>query len=295
MAFINKMAIKDKIVIICGPTASGKSKFASDLALLIDGIIINSDAVQVYKELPLLTSSPIIDQSSPPHKLYNIISCSSDSGKSFSVQNWLDLAYQEIIFAKNANKTPIIVGGSGMYISSLLYGISYIPEITKDFQKQSQTLLEKIGIQSMHQMLMKIDSDLGAKVKENDKYRISRGLEVFWQTGLPLSYWHNKGRVSLYKRDDFYIISFLPIREVLYQNINQRFFMMLQQGVIEEVKKLKNIDHHKAIGFKEIKNYIDGITDIESMIYKVQQYTRNYAKRQMTWFRNQIEHDIALP
>ncbi len=292
-------SIRDKIIIVCGATASGKSSFAAQLSRNLDVVIINCDAVQVYKELPILTASPVMTSTNSSHKLYNIVSCS----ESFSVCDWLGLAHKEIdscIAGRFQDlpsahpQTPILVGGSGMYISALMDGMSSIPETKGEFRQRSRSLLEEVGIIKMYNMLKVIDPKLAAKLKSTDSQRIARGLEVFWQTGRKLSEWHDMGKTGHYRREDFFVILLSPPREELYCNINARFLLMLDGGLLREVAALSRETKHKAIGVKEVRAYLDGIMTLKVMIESVQQATRNYAKRQMTWFRNQIKPDIIL-
>lgn len=280
----------DQIVIICGPTASGKSQLAVNIAKTLQGIIINGDAIQVYKELPILTSSPLTITPYVEHILYNIIPCS----QAFSVQDWLNLAYNEISYAFQNKKRPIVVSGSGMYVKALIEGISYVPEISDFFRAKAGLLIKEIGVNEMYNLLAKADPELASRLKPTDSQRIMRGLEVFWQTNIPLSEWQKVARATHYQREKFFIVLLLPDRAKLYNNINQRFLQMLDLGVLQEVKALAKGVLHKAIGFKEIRAYLEETMTYSSMISIIQQLTRNYAKRQITWFRNQITPDIVL-
>jgi tRNA dimethylallyltransferase len=266
-------------LIISGPTASGKSRLALDLAGCKDIAIINADSLQLYKGLPILSSQPTEDEKKiAPHFLYSHFKAQENS----SVMDWLMLVMAMIEQVKSEKKLPVIVGGSGMYISKLVEGISEMPTITEEVKKAARELYEKIGQEEFRQ-----------KFGENkiiDKQRLIRAAEVFMQTGKSISTWQKEARRTPFL-EDFLHINLNPDREKLYQNCNSRFVEMLEQGAIDEVKNLvadDNCSVTKTLGFHEIKNFLSGEITREKMIEITTQKTRNYAKRQLTWFRNQL-------
>lgn len=266
-------------LIISGPTASGKSRLALDLAGCKDIAIINADSLQLYKGLPILSSQPTEDEKKiAPHFLYSHFKAQENS----SVMDWLMLVMAMIEQVKSEKKLPVIVGGSGMYISKLVEGISEMPTITEEVKKAARELYEKIGQEEFRQ-----------KFGENkiiDKQRLIRAAEVFMQTGKSISTWQKEARRTPFL-EDFLHINLNPDREKLYQNCNSRFVEMLEQGAIDEVKNLvadDNCSVTKTLGFHEIKNFLSGEITREKMIEIATQKTRNYAKRQLTWFRNQL-------
>ena len=266
-------------LIISGPTASGKSRLALDLSGRKDIAIINADSLQLYEGLPILSSQPSeAEKKITPHFLYSHFKAQENS----SVMDWLKLVMAKIEQVKLEKKLPVIVGGSGMYISKLVEGISEMPTISEEVKKAARELYEKIGQEEFRQ---KFGED-----KIIDKQRLIRAAEVFMQTGKSISTWQKEAKRTPFLKD-FLHINLNPDREKLYQNCNSRFVEMLEQGAIDEVKNLVVDDDcsvTKTLGFREIKNFLSGEITREKMIEIATQKTRNYAKRQLTWFRNQL-------
>jgi|GEM_PF-972879 len=297
----------NKIFIICGPTASGKSQIAMDLArshpiLHSNCTIINADSMQIYKECPILTAQPneshklIVN-----HQLYGFKSISNyitnNDTKRFSIKEWMNLAVIKIDEARLNKSTPILVGGSGMYINGLIFGIAKIPEIDKSHE---QTLLKHIaahGTSSLYHALQKHDPEYASKISSNDKQRITRALSVYFTSGKKLSELHKQHHSgSPYNTDEFIIIYMNEDRKELYQNINERVLTMLTNGAIDEVNALKQriatqskiIHIPPIIGLNTIGKYIDGNINKDTMVETIQQETRRYAKRQVTYFNGLI-------
>jgi tRNA dimethylallyltransferase len=291
---LNLENIKGKIVCIYGPTASFKSQFALELAQKISGVIINADSMQVYNGLPILTSQPSSEEKSMvTHKLYDIISLTAN----FSVNDWLQLAVHEINVAMKSGLKPILVGGTGLYFSSIIKGIAKIPEITKDTKDTVANLTEKLRNEEMHSLLAKYDDELGKRLQPNDKMRILRGLEVVIQTGKSILEWQ-KSNTIFFDADKFLKIYIRPEREMVYGNINQRFLKMLNDGVENEARNVlaKHQENRlpKIIGLSTLKDFTLGLKDQNAMAEEIQRLTRNYAKRQYTWFNNQLTHDLCI-
>jgi tRNA dimethylallyltransferase len=285
---------KGKIICVYGPTASSKTKFAITLAKKIGGVVINADSMQVYSEIPILTSQPSYEeQSIISHRLYGIINPIS----AFSVHQWLNLVVKEIDDIRKQNLHPILVGGTGMYLSSLINGIAKIPEITKTIKQKIEDLTRETSNVELHDILVKYDADLAKKLSVNDRIRILRGLEVIISTGKSIIKWQECND-KFYNRDDFINIYICPSRTTLYDNINSRFLKMIELGVEQEIEKIiKKYDADKLpkiIGLSVLHDYILGSISFDDMVIIIQKNTRNYAKRQFTWFNNKLNHDHVI-
>lgn len=269
--------LKQKIDIIVGPTASGKSGIALKKAQTEKGQIVNADAFQVYKDLRILTARPsMADEQKVPHYLYGY----TDAQTQENVQSWL----QKIVQILPTLSHPIVVGGTGMYINALINGINEMPDIPSEIR------------QKVRQMTIKeVSSLLKGQSRFSDPQRQRRALEVFLTTGKPITYFQNQPLKKMIEAD-FNVILVQPEREIVYQNIETRLQQMLKNGAIEEVNNLLNIKAKggvmKAIGVKEITQYIKGKSSFDEMQNQILLATRHYAKRQMTWFRHQIKADL---
>ncbi len=291
---LNLDELAGKIVCIYGPTASEKSDFSIEIARKTQGVIINADSMQIYNGLPILTAQPLAEyMNQVEHSLYSIIEINSV----FSVYEWLELCVKEIREAQESEKTPIVVGGTGLYFYSLMNGIAKIPEISVKTKEKVSGLIDNLTSIEMYELLKRYDLNLSKKLNANDKFRITRGLEVFFETGESILKWH-EDKNSSFEMKDFFNLYMFPKRDFLYQKIEKRFFKMIDLGVIEEVEKVikaHKIDSiPKIIGFKEIVEYIEGRINFNDMKDQVLQSTRNYAKRQYTWFNNKFEHSCII-
>lgn len=273
--------MSQRIVIISGPTASGKSGLALQMAETKDMAIINADSLQIYAGLPILSSQPsALEQKQVAHFLYSQLQPQEYS----SVANWLKLIKPIIEQLWNENKLPVIVGGSGMYISKLIDGISEIPEISSEIRDQARALYDELG----HEKFKEI-----AQSDALDKQRLIRAYEVLLQTGEPIYFWQNNQK-KLFSDAEFIHVNLNPDREKLYKNCNLRFELMTKNGALEEVQTLinKRVNDDwqivKTLGFYEIRDFLKGEMTQEKMIEIAAQKTRNYAKRQLTWFRHQL-------
>lgn len=284
-----------KIQVICGATASGKSAYAIEQALMNNGIILNADSMQIYKHIPILTAQPgKEDFKIVPHELYGIIDVNAD----FSVGKWLSLIVPRINEILAIDKTPILVGGTGLYLKSLIDGFAVIPQISPKTKEYIADIKDKHTSLELHNMLKAQDIVLYNKLKPNDTKRILRGLEVYHETGKPLSEWQTNNHTSFFDRSLFSITLVNPCREVIYNNCNRRFVKMLENGAIEEViyimKNYPDTKYPEAIGLKEIISYLKGECTLNEATVKAQQLTRNYAKRQTTWFKHQMKYDNII-
>ena len=281
--------LNQTLYFIAGPTCIGKSSLAIRLAKKINGVIINSDSMQVYSNLNILTARPSKkDLLEIKHELYGYV----DAAVRYNVSNWCNDVLKVIKNNEENNFPSIIVGGSGMYIDSLLNGLIPIPPIQEKYKNDSLSLLKKVGIKKFSELINKFDSESLSKISLQDSSRMRRIWEVYQSTGKKYSYWINKKNKIFLKNFSNKIFLFIPPRDDIYKKINSRFNTMINEGAIEEVKKLisLNLDVSlpimKAHGVPEITNYLLGKIDLEECIKKSQQITRNYAKRQLTWWRS---------
>ncbi len=274
----HKFYMQKTIPIIVGPTASGKSAFSLKLAQQINGEIINADSLQVYKDILILSARPSVqEQRGIPHHLYGYL----DAYTTPSVASWLE----DVKSTLQTIKTPLFVGGTGMYIKALTEGISPIPEVDENIRE----LVRQMPLEEVKSKVI--------NCKAIDPQRLRRALEVQLTTGKPLQYFQELPKTKIIDKD-FEIYFLNPDRAWLYERCDQRFIQMLQQGAIEEVKHLKKINATggitKAIGIKQISQWLDGEISNEEMILKATQATRHYAKRQVTWFKNQFPKAISF-
>ena len=279
-----------KILIISGATASGKSALALKTAKEKNGRIINADAMQLYSELPILSAQPYeADQKLVPHFLYSVLKHNENS----SVAAWLKLAIEQIELALQNGQLPIVTGGTGLYISKLMDGINRVPEPDAGLRMEVRQLMQNVDREELIEILLDLGEGL-PEIKKLDKQRLARRLEVFKQTGKSLSWWQSQPNEIFYPRENFEHINIELPREELYQNCDRRLLAMFKNGALEEVENLLKEDLEedspisKTIGFLEIKDYLQGKINQEQAIEIASKKTRNYAKRQLTWFRNQF-------
>ena len=284
------MDLKSKIILIYGPTASGKSSFAIKLAKKVNGEIINADSMQVYKQLKILSARPDkLKYQKIRHHLYGF----HDVKKSFSTGNWLKLVFKKIDEIKKRKKTPIIVGGTGLYFKALTDGLVKIPNIPIKIRNQIRAQQLKIGQYKFYKKLLKIDSTSKNKINPTDPQRSIRAYEVKLYTQKSIHEWY-KNTKSNFQKSDFYKIYIDFPRMELIERINLRSKEMIKNGAVKEVKnfiKLKvNKDKsvNKAIGINEIKQFLNNEKELGEIIENISIKTRQYAKRQSTWARSNM-------
>ena len=289
------MDLKSKIILISGPTASGKSSFAVDLAKKINGEIINADSMQVYKEFKILTARPTIkEQKKIKHHLFGFLSIKSK----FSTGQWLKLANKKIKELHKRNKTPILVGGTGLYFKALTEGLVKIPKISIKKRKDIISLQKKLGQVSFYKKLIKLDPKIKQIVNPNDIQRSIRAYEVKYFTGKSLVDWY-KDTKSLFLKDNFVKLYLDCPKDLLLKRIIIRANKMLLNGILE-VKKIKKIkvpkinSSNKIIGVKEIKDFLDKKQNKAQTVELICIKTRQYAKRQATWARGQMKDWKAI-
>ena len=284
------MDLESKIILIYGPTASGKSKFALKLAQKIDGEIINADSMQVYKELKVLSARPRKeDINKIKHHLYGFQSVK----KNFSTGDWIKLAKKKIIEVKKRGKIPILVGGTGLYFKALTDGLVNFPKIPIQFRKKIRALHKNLGAKKFFLRLIKEDPLVRNHLIQSDTQRVIRAYEIKKFTNKSMYEWFKNTKSEFEKNDFFKIYIDFPRTDLLIR-IKQRAADMLNNGAISEVKKFMKLNvpkvksANKAIGINEIKELIKKKIKIEDVIDKISIKTRQYAKRQTTWARGNM-------
>ena len=284
------MDLKSKIILISGPTSSGKSNFAIKLAKKIRAEIINADSMQVYKELRILTARPKIKEYQKiKHHLYGFQSVK----KKFSTGKWLKLVTEKIAIIKKRKNIPILVGGTGLYFKALTDGLVIIPNIPIKFRNKIRNLQKKIGQKKFFKQLIKLDPLINEKINPTDVQRSIRAYEVKSYTKKSLVEWF-KSTKSKFADDDFIKIYIDFPRQDLLDKISTRTDQMLKQGAITEVKKFlklkveKDKTSNKVIGINEIRDFLNKKSDLSEVKEKITVKTRQYAKRQSTWARGQM-------
>ena len=284
------MDLKSKIILISGPTASGKSNFAINLAKKVNGEIINADSMQIYKELKILSARPFPkNYQKIKHHLYGF----HNVKKNFSTGDWLKLSIKLIKDVKKRKKVPIFVGGTGLYFKALSEGLVNIPNIPISFRNKIREEHKKLGQKKFYKKLLKLDLISINKINPTDVQRTIRAYEVKKFTKRSLHDWFKETK-SFFDKDDFFKIYIDFPREELIKRINKRTNLMIKLGAINEVKRFvklkvkKDKSVNKAIGVSEIKEYLNNEKDLKETIEKISIKTRQYAKRQSTWARGNM-------
>ncbi len=290
------MDLESKIILISGPTASGKSNFAIKVAKKIDGEIINADSMQVYKQLKILSARP--DEKKYKkirHHLYGF----HEVTKNFSTGDWLKLVIKKIKEVKRRKKIPILVGGTGLYFKALIDGLVEIPNISLKFRNKIRGLQKKIGQKKFYEKLIKLDPSSKGKINPTDTQRSIRAYEVKKFTNKSLHEWF-KNTKSIFSKDDFLKVYIDYPRHELIERINKRTEEMIENGAIKEVKGIlklrvrKDKSANKAIGVNEIREYLKKQKNLNDTKEKIAIKTRQYAKRQSTWARGNMMNWMKL-
>ena len=288
---------QNPVIVIGGPTASGKSATALALARYFDGEIVNADSMQIYEDLPVLTARPGPEElATAPHHLYGVLGMQDRC----SAGQWRDLEQEAIRDIRGRNRLPIVVGGTGLYLRALMTGLHEMPDVPEDIRARLNLRLDEEGAPALHAELSSVDPDTAAGLNPSDGQRIVRALEIFVHTGRGLRSWQT-GRIQDAPPDmRFLAVSILPPREDLYAAANERFDRMLDNGAIEEVAALlarapaEDFPLLKAVGVPPIRAYIGEQIDRGRMTELGKRDTRRYAKRQLTWFRHQFIPQITI-
>lgn len=280
---------KPNILVICGPTATGKTKLSIEIALLKNGEIISADSMQIYKKMDIGTAKPTIEErQGVPHYLIDEI----EPNEPFSVVKYKELAVKYIEKIIKENKLPIIVGGTGFYINSVIDNVEFSNyKVDYDYRNKLCETAEKEGGEKLKEMLFKVDETTALKLHNNDIKRLSRALEIFATTGKTQSYWNEQSILKGSPYNPIMLGLTYKNRDLLYEKINSRVDIMLENGLIDEVKELlnsgisENATSMQAIGYKELGLFLKGVISKEEATDKIKQESRRYAKRQLTWFR----------
>ena len=299
--------MKPKVVVICGPTASGKTALSIELAKQINGEIVSADSMQIYKDMDIGTAKPTTEEMQGiQHYLLDFVL----PDKRYSVAQYKQDAKKAIKTILEKGKVPILVGGTGLYVDSLIYEIEYNDiKLDEEYRKKLEDIVEKQGLEVLYEQAKKIDPQAMKKISKNDKKRIMRVLEIYKATGKTKTEQEIESRRKPVEYE-YKVYAINWDREKLYQRINKRVDIMIEQGLVEEVKNI--LKKYKTfptamqgLGYKEVVDYLDGKYTKEEMIEKIKMETRRYAKRQLTWFRknkqttglevtNEIQNNINI-
>lgn len=280
-----------KILILLGPTASGKSDVALQVIKKFTNLqIINCDSKQIYKEIPIITAQPEREEIEEyGYKLYGHQSVYFH----YNVASWLRDAEKEIENAFQNDKIPFFVGGTGFYIHGLMNEMSNLPEISEEIRERNFALLGDLGLEGYYEYLISRDKKIIGRINKNDKYRLHRAACVFDESGKSIFDFYEESKIRRKNDYEYFINVLLPDREILYSNIEKRFHIMLNNGLLGEVKEVVNIPRHlpsyKSHGLPELIDYLNGKRELDDAINIAIKNTRNYAKRQTTWFRHQLD------
>jgi tRNA dimethylallyltransferase len=279
-----------KVVLIAGPTASGKSALALALAARVSGVIINADSMQVYRDLRVLTARPSVEEEARvPHHLFGHV----DAAVNYSVGHFFADAAR-VLAELPADRLPIFVGGTGLYFKALISGLAAIPPIDPAIRERFRERLAREGVEALHAELAIRDPSAASRIMVRDQSRILRALEVLEATGRPIADWHREGMPPVVDADQAIRIFLNPEREDLKRRIEARFASMLDAGALDEVRALAarhlpdTLPAMKAHGVPWLRRYLDGEISRDEAAAGSIMDTRRYAKRQVTWFRNQM-------
>ena len=288
---MNSQDVNCTAVLIAGPTASGKSALALELAQRTGGVIVNTDSMQVYRDLRVLTARPTREEEAlVPHLLYGHV----DAAVNFSAGAWVSDAAKVLSDLGAQNRLPIFVGGSGLYFKALTRGLSAVPPIPLEIREGVRARLERDGVEALHAELAQRDPSSAERLRPRDRTRIARALEVIEATGRSLSDWHRDGLPPLLPPGSFSALFLEPDRDALYARIDARFDAMLKAGAMEEVAALaaRQLDPllpaMKAHGVPALIRHLKGEITRDEAAEIGRADTRHYAKRQFTWFRHQL-------
>ena len=281
---------KQPVALIAGPTASGKSALALRLAEIANGVVINADASQVYADLRVLSARPNdAEEARAPHRLFGY----RDAAEACSAADWAEDAKVEIAKAHDAGQLPILVGGTGLYLRTLLYGIAPVPEIDAEIRAKVRAM----AVETAYRALVREDPAMSELLRPSDTTRVARALEVMRSSGKSILFWREQLVGGILDKVRIIPAILMPPRDWLHERINRRFQTMLEEGAIEEVLGLRarhldpELPAMRAIGVRDILGWRNGEIDYETMLIQSQAASRQYAKRQYTWFRHQLPAD----
>ena len=280
-----------KTILIAGPTASGKSALALELAERLGGIVVNADSMQVYRDLRIITARPTpADEDRVPHRLYGHV----DAAENYSVGRWCADIADVLAEAARDNRPAIIVGGTGLYFKALTQGLAAVPQIPAEIRETVRARLASDGVAALHAELILRDPAAAARLRSNDRARVTRALEVVLATGRSLLYWHDSNKPATVDLADTAKVFLMPERDELLRRIDARFDAMMAAGALDEVRALAarqldpSLPAMKAHGVPWLIRHLSGEIAREAAVAHAKLETRQYTKRQATWFRNQL-------
>ncbi len=283
------------VVVLAGPTASGKSALALDLAERFGGVVINADAMQVYREMSILTARPdSAAEARAPHRLYGVLSAT----EACSAGRWRAWAVEEIDTAHASGRLPIVVGGTGLYLKALTAGLAPVPPVPAEIRARVRARLEAVGAASLHAELAQRDPVMAGRLRPSDSQRLARAMEVLEATGRSLADW----QADVAPGEGFRVLTLLlaPPRDVLHAACDARFRAMIAAGALDEARAVRALGlapalpATRALGLRELIRHLEGEIGLEQAIGLAQAATQQYAKRQMTWFRNQLVDPVIF-
>lgn len=287
------------LIVLAGPTASGKSALGLAIAARVGGTIINADSMQIYRDLRILTARPTDEEMAQvPHRLYGVV----DGAMKGTAALWRDMARAAIAEAANAGRIPILLGGTGLYLRALLEGLVELPPIPQPARDEARSRLESLGPEGLHAALAQIDPETAARLKPGDSQRLARAYEVAVGTGKGLAAWHREAPShSAPMPNPVFRLVLRPDRAVLYNRIDRRFEAMVAAGALDEARAVlartdlpEDAPMRKAHGLPELMRHLRGEISLEEAVRIGQMNTRHYAKRQTTWFKNQVLPDLVV-
>ena len=283
--------MSDPVLVIAGPTASGKSALAVDVAEEFTGTVINADSMQVYRELRVLTARPgPADEARVPHRLFGVLPVT----EACSAGWWLEMAVREIEDAQARGRLPVVAGGTGLYLKVLGEGLAAVPDIPAQVRREALALHARLGGEAFLAELARLDAEAAGRLAAGDSQRLVRAYEVVVATGRPLAYWHALPGAVAAAEARFATIVLLPPRQALYAAIDARFDAMMAAGALDEVAALEAFDPGpslpamKALGIRELRRHLEGEIGLADAVEEAKRASRNYAKRQLTWLRHQM-------
>lgn len=289
---------KNPVLIIAGPTASGKSALAIAAAKAFNGVILNCDAMQIYKDIPIIAATPNdMEKQQAEHRLYEIYDCSQRG----NIVEWLNLCVKEIESLWAENILPIVVGGTGFYIDALVNGVTPIPEVALEIRESVADRLKRYGLEQLYEYLKRIDEQTALKIGANDKTRIVRAVEIYEYTGKKVSEWYKMPLIKKLPNAEFHIAKIVPPIEIIAERCRSRLDKMVYEyGVLKEIEQLvkkglaDDLPAMKALGVPELSAFIRGETSLDDALEAAKLHTRQYAKRQRTWLKNKMPAEVVF-
>ncbi|MCP4380981.1 MAG: tRNA (adenosine(37)-N6)-dimethylallyltransferase MiaA [Hyphomicrobiales bacterium] len=285
------LAARPRAVLIAGPTASGKSHLAAAIAKQYDGVVVNADSMQVYREMRVVSARPSTEEERRvPHRLYGHVSAATR----YSAGRWLTDVEAALADARGQRRLPVIVGGTGLYFKALTQGLAAVPPVPAEIHIRVAAAAEEIDSEVLHDRLTRLDPETAATLRPSDRGRIIRALEVFEATGRSLVAWRSDHRAGALASDEALRLVITPDRAWLHERISHRAEAMLGAGVLDEVRRLVALrlppvlPAMKAIGVRQFGDHLHGRCSLDEAVAGVKTETRRYARRQETWFRNQM-------